>query len=81
MLKIIVLATALVSASAGAALAQSAALSEDIRAACKSDAERLCSDVEPIAVPACLQEHGDEVSKGCRDMMNAGELDQEYGND
>ncbi|MEW5420384.1 hypothetical protein [Amorphus sp. 3PC139-8] len=71
MMKSLVAAGLVFTFATGAALAQSGPQSEDIRAACKSDVERLCSDVEPIEVPMCLEEHIDEVSAGCKETVQS----------
>lgn len=52
--------------AAGSAFAQSGPEFEDMRAACREDAERLCSGMQPIEIAECLQEHADEVSQGCK---------------
>tara|TARA_R110002020_G_scaffold15140_112_gene53672 strand:+ start:536 stop:778 length:243 start_codon:yes stop_codon:yes gene_type:complete len=62
-----VLAAGLVTCfTAGAVLAQSGPEFEDMRAACREDIERLCSNVEPIEAVECLQENADKVSQGCK---------------
>lgn len=62
---------------AGAALAQSGPQVQEMRAACKEDVERLCSNVQPIEVQECLIEHIDEVSERCKTTVgDVGEQDE-----
>ncbi|WP_018700748.1 hypothetical protein [Amorphus coralli] len=50
----------------GAAMAQSGPEVQEMRAACREDAKRLCSNVPPIEVQLCLQENIDQVSERCK---------------
>lgn len=62
-----VLAAGLVTCfTAGAVFAQSGPEFEDMRAACREDIQRLCSNVEPIQAAECLQQNIDQVSEGCK---------------
>ncbi|MGX1096987.1 hypothetical protein [Amorphus sp. MBR-141] len=51
---------------AGAAFAQSGPEVQEARAACREDAERLCSNVPPIEVQLCLEQNVDQVSERCK---------------
>ncbi|MDQ0314076.1 cysteine rich repeat-containing protein [Amorphus orientalis] len=81
MIRSIVVAGFAIALSTGAVLAQSGPQSEAIRSACKDDVERLCSTVEPIAVPECLREHVDEVSDGCKSTIAEVQREDEAGHD
>mgnify|MGYP005999012793 CR=1 FL=1 len=77
-----VLAAGLVTCfTAGAALAQSGPEFEDMRAACREDVQRLCSNVQPIEVAECLKEHIDEVSQGCKTTVEDVRKQDEEGHD
>ena len=43
----------------------------DARAACKTDIQKLCPGVQPDGgrILACLKQHKDEVSDGCRQAV------------
>lgn len=61
------LAAGLVSVLAvGAAMAQSGPEVQEARAACREDAKRLCSDVQPIEVQLCLEQNVEQVSERCK---------------
>lgn len=81
MMKSLIAAGLALSFTAGAAYAQSGPQEEAIRSACKSDIERLCSDVQPIEVPMCLEEHLDEVSDGCKNTYKDVRREDEEGHD
>lgn len=63
------------------ASAQSGPQSEAIRAACKSDIEKLCSGVEPDAVPECVHEHIDELSESCKVAVQQVRQQDKLGHD
>ncbi|MDQ0314075.1 cysteine rich repeat-containing protein [Amorphus orientalis] len=75
-MKSFAVATLTLALSAGMALAQSGPQVQEMRAACKEDVEKLCSNVQPIEVQECLMEHIDEVSEGCKaTVARVGEQD------
>jgi hypothetical protein len=39
------------------------------RAACKADFQKLCKGVKFGGARACLNDHKDEISQGCRDAL------------
>jgi hypothetical protein len=43
----------------------------DVRAACGSDVQKLCTGVQPGGgrIIACLKQHKDEVSSGCKEAI------------
>jgi phage terminase large subunit-like protein len=43
-----------------------------VRAACETDAQKLCAGVQPGGgrVVACLKEHKDQVSDGCKQAIS-----------
>jgi len=61
-----VLAAGLAACFATTALAQSGPEVQEARAACRQDAERLCSGVPPIEVQLCLEQNADQVSERCK---------------
>jgi hypothetical protein len=68
MMKMIAFATLAVVLSAGSALAVSAAEKAAL-AACKGDIAQFCGNVPPGGgkIKACLKQHIEEVSPGCKD--------------
>jgi hypothetical protein len=44
---------------------------EAVRAACQTDVQKLCAGVQPGGgrILACLKEHKDEVSEGCKQAV------------
>jgi hypothetical protein len=44
-----------------------------VHAACAADIQKLCADVQPGGgrIIACLRQHRDEVSDGCKQAMKA----------
>lgn len=55
----------------GAAMAQQSAAAQQAMQACRADYRALCSDVQPGGgrVLACLQQHADQVSEGCKQAL------------
>jgi hypothetical protein len=45
---------------------------QQVRAACQADAQKLCAAVQPGGgrIVACLKEHKDEVSDGCKQAIS-----------
>jgi hypothetical protein len=45
---------------------------QQVRAACQADAQKLCAGVQPGGgrIVACLKEHKDEVSDGCKQAIS-----------
>jgi len=44
---------------------------QEVRAACQTDVQKLCASVQPGGgrIIACLKEHKDEVSEGCKQAI------------
>lgn len=55
----------------GAAMAQQSPAAQQAMQACRADYQALCSDVQPGGGRglACLQQHADKVSDGCKQAL------------
>lgn len=81
MIKSVLAAVAIAALATGPALAQSPELIQALRGACKNDAERLCGNPDALEVASCLQEHDDELSDGCKDIIHDEQMNELYGQD
>lgn len=50
----------------------------EVRAACSADVQNLCANVKPGGgrIVACLKEHKDQVSEGCKQAIVKGKQQQ-----
>jgi hypothetical protein len=51
---------------------------QEVRAACQADVQKLCSSVQPGGgrIIACLKEHKEEVSDGCKQAIGKAKQNQ-----
>jgi hypothetical protein len=51
---------------------------QEVRAACQADVQKLCAGVQPGGgrIVACLKEHKEEVSEGCKQAIGKAKQNQ-----